>query len=407
MEKYILIEGHGQYGALGLHLRQMAQALEAAGKEVILIDGQKPNSLEMFMRILQDPITAVISSQMAVPYAGERNLVELRKCGYVTLIVDHPGHHRDKICKIPKNSILYCLDQTHIEYIQEFYPRDRFRHVGLMPPGGNTFDSVPQIESFEEFHTNRDIPILFTGTLSKPEKPVWHVAGDNEQDIWNRAFEKARNADAITAREAIEKAIDETPHEIRKFVPKENFLRQAHVVSTWLHFNRRWNSLLQLGDANLPIHAYGNGWEKHLHLLPSFHYGGKGSFQKTLHLLKRTKIVLNSNTNFLQGAHERVFAAMLAGAAVVSDESTYYRKHFEENKNIALYKWSELADLPRVIRSLLDDPKALYELAQAGKEKAWKEHTWNNRIEQMLRDIQEYLIPTPSLRPHIATANVA
>jgi glycosyltransferase involved in cell wall biosynthesis len=150
------------------------------------------------------------------------------------------------------------------------------------------------------------------------------------------------------------------------------------------------NALIEvLGAAGAPITLYGVGWEPVVARFPSFTWGGEGSFEETLGLLRRARLVLNTNNGFVDGGHERVFTAMCGGAAVITDHTPYYAETFRLGAEISAFKWARMADAPGQIKALLADEAALAAQARAGAKRALAEHTWTARAELVAQTIRE------------------
>lgn len=93
-----------------------------------------------------------------------------------------------------------------------------------------------------------------------------------------------------------------------------------------------------------------------------------------------SKIVLNTMTWFKAGAHDRIFNGMLAGAAVVTDDSTYLRRTFTDGKELVMFSLKELQTLPERVFDLFGH------FPHAGDRRLWisrckRGHTWKNRAE--------------------------
>src|SRR5690606_3562091 len=108
---------------------------------------------------------------------------------------------------------------------------------------------------------------------------------------------------------------------------------------------------------------------------------------ETLYHLRHTRISLNTNTNFVAGGHERVFAAQRAGAAVCTDTSRYYEDRYRDGGDIILYRWTRLSELPELIAGYLADPPRLARLALAGRATADRDHAWEQRADTLLGQI--------------------
>ena len=100
-----------------------------------------------------------------------------------------------------------------------------------------------------------------------------------------------------------------------------------------------------------------------------------------LPLMNDSKIVLNTMTWFKAGAHDRIFNGMLAGAAVVTDDSTYLRRTFTEGKELVMFSLKELQTLPERVFDLFGHSSHMQELADCGYRAAKEGHTWKNRAE--------------------------
>mgnify|MGYP007070113076 CR=1 FL=1 len=71
--------------------------------------------------------------------------------------------------------------------------------------------------------------------------------------------------------------------------------------------------------------------------------------------MQRAKIVLNTQTWFKDGSHDRIYNGMLANAAVISDESVFLRDTFKNHKEIELFALRDIMNLPDITYGLLKD----------------------------------------------------
>lgn len=102
-----------------------------------------------------------------------------------------------------------------------------------------------------------------------------------------------------------------------------------------------------LVENGIRVTAYGTGWDQcEWSDNPYLVYGGKVLAPEILPLMNDSKIVLNTMTWFKAGAHDRIFNGMLAGAAVVTDDSTYLRREFTDGKELVMFSRNEIRTLP-------------------------------------------------------------
>jgi hypothetical protein len=100
--------------------------------------------------------------------------------------------------------------------------------------------------------------------------------------------------------------------------------------------------------------------------------------------MRQSRVVLNTNGNFGAGSHERPFSASLAGAATFSDYSRYYGQVFEDEKNIALFRWKDLDGGMAQLKALAADPERAFDYARSAKALTLSGHTWDSRIDLVL-----------------------
>ena len=79
---------------------------------------------------------------------------------------------------------------------------------------------------------------------------------------------------------------------------------------------------------------------------------------------------------------------MLAGAVLVTDDTTYLRGRYE-NSDMLIYQLDRLEQLPEQIKTLLQDEEQRLQMAERGRAKTAKEHTWDKRAAQFLQILRE------------------
>ena len=103
--------------------------------------------------------------------------------------------------------------------------------------------------------------------------------------------------------------------------------------------------------------------------------------------VRNAKISLNVMPWFQDGAHDRVFTAMLQGTAALTDASRYLREEFADGEEIVFYPLTRLSELTDQTKRLLSDQDRLSRIAQRGYEKAKIRHTWAARVRETLSHI--------------------
>ena len=172
--------------------------------------------------------------------------------------------------------------------------------------------------------------------------------------------------------------------QLADYISRFRFL-DAYAVSFF-----REQAVRILVENGIRVVVYGEGWERtdwadNSNLI----LGGKVLAPEVLPLMYQSKIVLNTMTWFKDGSHDRVFNGMLSGAVVVSDASVYMQEQFENHKELELFELETIQELPFIVEDLLQDLPRAQQIADAGRKKAMKEHTWEQRAQKITRTFGE------------------
>lgn len=386
--RIVLFKGQSQYGSLRLHIDQLATAFTALGHEAIIVDLAADDGVARLNAALARPVQFFYAlNSMGVDLrSGDGSLYDRADALFITLHVDHPVHLWERLeTKMDRRFIVSFLDATHVKLVRDAFPPDHFAALSLMPPGANT--SIPPVmpvedDLFRDWTARRDIPLLFTGTYRGTPDRRWRQAERNfVTTLFDDAADLALSHDTLAMEEAIDQVVAARDVSLAP-ASRTQLIRRSREVYQYVEAYRRHRLLETLNAAGVPLVVYGKGWENGP--FPAFDWRGEGSFEETLGLLRRTRLVLNSNNNFVAGGHERVFAAQVNGAAVVSDTSRYYDRHYADGRDMLFYRWSALADLPARIEAALADPDGLADVARAGFRQAATHHTWEVRARHIL-----------------------
>lgn len=392
MLRIILFKGQSQYGSLRLHIDQLAAALTTLGHEAVVIDLVLPTAFAQLQAALARPVHFVYAfNSMGVDLAADgRSLYDQLDCLFLTLHVDHPIHLWERLqTPLGRRYVVSFLDRSHVDLARRAFPADHFGALSFMPPGANT--AVPPVapdagrlfpSAGPSWAEQRDIPLLFTGTYrGAPQRP-WHAADRNfVTTLFDDAADLTLSQDTLSVEDAFDTVLNSRGVDLAP-AGRTALITRAREVYQYVEAERRQRLLHSLDAAGVRVVVYGKGWEGRP--FPAFDWRGEGSFEETLTLLRRTRLVLNSNNNFVAGGHERVFAAQINGAAVLSDTSRFYQDAFQDGHDILLYRWTALDGVPGIIRDALNAPDRLAGIARNGFEKTARDHSWEARARHIV-----------------------
>lgn len=147
----------------------------------------------------------------------------------------------------------------------------------------------------------------------------------------------------------------------------------------------RGETVRTLVDNGVRVHVFGKGWEnlKVKHPENLILNGRQLDSAECVKIIRNTKIALNTMPWFKDGAHDRIFTAMLNKAVSLTDGSIYLKERFCDGKDLAFYELEHLDALPEQVLSMLGHPKKMKEIIEYSYERALKEDTWANRAEHL------------------------
>lgn len=169
---------------------------------------------------------------------------------------------------------------------------------------------------------------------------------------------------------------------------KRRMLPYLPLMQRYIKQYRRLKAVEFLVRAGITPDVFGDGWEG-VPFADGLRLHGPVPYEEMLAIMGKAKVVYQDNAEFANGAHDRVFTAMLNGAVVVSEESTYLAEAFENGKDIVLFDWKTGAG--RVAESvpvLIADETLRLSFALRAYGKAKAHHTWRNRAARIAEAVE-------------------
>ena len=397
---------------LGYFSEQIALELERNGYETCFIDYERMyESMDEMLHFLEREETALVTFNF-IGLRGEsvfqtesgRSIWQEENLPILNILVDHPLYYHSCLKEAGERMRVFCVDREHVGYVRRFYPGVK---VEFLPLAGNEL-FVSQKDGEHGIHRTHceDVPepvlygqrtfdLVFAANYVSMEMLEEKVkALDDDYRIFYRRITEDLIADPAQSVDAV------MERHIRNelgAVPEEQ-LCAAMSGMIWIDlFIRsyfREKVVQTLADAGIIVRVFGADWEK-IHCKKPQNVrtsGGKVNSAACVQAMRDARIALNVMPWFKDGAHDRVFTAMLQGTAGLTDDSRYLREECRDGENICFYSLRALEQLPDRVVSLLEDPVRMAELAERGYRMAEKRHRWKNRaglLMQALRDIDK------------------
>ena len=164
------------------------------------------------------------------------------------------------------------------------------------------------------------------------------------------------------------------------------------VIYCVMHYyrNRVLRCILQSG---IKLDVFGDSWMNcPLISYPNLICHPNVTVEESLDIWKKSKLSLNIMSWHKGGFTERMANIMLAGAVLVTDDTTYLMGKYTD-EDLLTFSLEEREKLSDKIKYLLDYEEYRKKIAQNGKQKTLLQHTWDKRAQQFL-DILDKRIRT-------------
>ncbi len=389
-KRYIFFKG--LIDTLDLYTDEYVNICSKEGAECLVIDaGIIDRELIKLKAFLIKDVTAVISMNnigMYLEFEDGLNIWDQYQIPFYNILMDHPFHYKAALDRAPEQMILLCMDRNHVEYVKRFFPN--IKRVAFFPHAGIELQKKDAAYAGESCYVpieERKIDVLYAGGLSRyaAEGLIPDLGSIREFDAFElvkNALEKLINNPELTTEHVIEQCLQEINFKINDKKLGETIAELRFLDALAVSFYRE-QAVRILAENGVTVTVFGVGWDRCEWESPNVVYAGVTSPAQILELMNQSKIVLNTMTWFKQGAHDRIFNGMLAGAAVVSDRSEYVEEIFTKQKQLQLFSLDGIKELPEIVQSLLQHPRVAQDMADCGYEETRRRHMWINRLQDI------------------------
>lgn len=373
------------YNVMNIMLEQLAEALREKGIPVICYDEQREDVTGL-ARYVGQRFRAVVGMQtylMSV-YLKETGRFLHDEIGgpKFNILLDHPFWLKDQLLHLPEDYYVLVHDENYRIFIEKYYPKVRGSY--LFPPAGI-------LQQKEICFENRNYGISFIGTYGDYRKKceVIRRCGRDRRFLANRFLLCMRKEPELTAEAALKKALAFYKITLSKEQFLECLYQMGEVVQCVMYYYRE-KVVETLINAGIHVDVWGASWQKsELAAHRNLTVHGDADWQEGLAVLRDSKISLNVMAWHKGGFTERIANSMLAGAAVLTDTTTYNGEGFRAGEHCIMFSLKQLEKLPETAEGLLKEDAWRKQVAKQGFEYAKTYHTWKNRAEKLLEVIEE------------------
>lgn len=401
MHKIVLIKNAVE--TLGYFSEQMAERFGTLSAAVYFVDYDRLfDTVEGLFGFAEPGNTTLVtfnfiglSGEEVFFDAGGRRVWERLGVRIFNILVDHPMYFHSKLMREQENMRLFCVDRGHAAYARRFYPRCGAR---FLPLAGNVLraaDSGGETAVGTPFES-RTAGVVFTANYVPLAafRERMRAQGEEYELFYRRIVEDLLEDPAQSADDVFERHITEEFGRL----PEEELcgaMAGCAFLDMYARSFLRGELVRKLAERGVSIAVYGADWDR---LADGMFSVGKreniiwnGKMINSAACAKavgNARFSLNVLPWFRDGAHDRIFTAMLQKTLVLTDESHFLREEFTDGRELIFYDYGDAAALAERIRELDADRDRAGRIAKRGFEAAKWRHTWAKRAETLFLEME-------------------
>lgn len=384
--RILYVIGKSQYDSTAMFMDQMAERMEACGWKVTVLDGRKKDSYaEQRKTVLQDDYDVVLTiNGMLLEENSDlgNRLLQNENILYCTYLMDHPVIHYGRLKNQYPNIFVLSPDRNHVAFM-DHYMKNIYAEAFLPHGGCKSGKCVP--------YERRKYDVTFMGSYSVPEEVLKRFNDFPAQmaDLMRDTAGRMIDDTTMTMEEALGQCLNSCGVKVNE----EEFaqiLSEFREVDRYVRSYFRDKVIRTLVENGIVVDVFGDGWdqfvtqrEECLRVHPSV------SYEESLEFVGDSRISLNVMPWFKDGAHDRIFSAMMCGAVCLTDSSQYLSEQFREQENIYFYSLKGLKYLPAKARKILQNTDQSAGIAKNGQLLALQKHTWAARADEVMEYLQQ------------------
>jgi spore maturation protein CgeB len=374
-----------QYQVLHHFTKNLADALSRTGVKCRILEAQKDQPKEFIDQILQDPPECTLSFNGLLPDSEGRFFCDLIHIPHVACLVDAPQDFA--ILTQSPLSIITAVDSFSCDFFQGL----AFKNVLFMPPAVDK-DLIKAPSKNDE--RNYDVLLLASFIDFEEIRSIWKKKyGPSMVKMLEETAEVILSERAMPIVQALAHGLDKYVKTPNSIDPKQiDFLELLDQLEDFINGKDRLNLVKAIKDAKVHIFGVGsNRWKQLLGKSPNVITHEPVSYEQGLNLMRNSKIVLNSCPSIKGGAHERIFAGIACGAAVLTNENIFMDENFKHGKDILFFQHGKWEEVNNLINDYLADEDKRLALVEKGQETVKNDHTWDHRAAVLVNELAPIL----------------
>lgn len=342
---------------------------------------------DFFLKILEmdseiDENTHVITfnnTGVNLPIGNGENYWEIKNVKLHNIQVDTPIFYKSTLDLNLNCMQIVSIDGYHDQFIKRYYPT--YRKSIFVPHGGARDERY--IKRYEE----REIEVLYLGGKQEAEKQPFEIPmlADKGKALREVAMQLMTEDLSLPVETVMEAYFQTMAPELTEQMQLICIYAVYRDVVRTIRAMYQEKIIGMLAQAGIPVTIYsGGGWHK-----MGEAYQGIVTVKERVHpakcleLIGNSKICLNIQPWFKNGAHERVYNAMLNEAVCVTDTSEYLTRHYTHGRDIIFYELNRLDKFVEDVKYVLASPEYAKTIIDNQRQRA-ADQTWADRLEEII-----------------------
>ncbi len=301
---------------------------------------------------------------------------------HISILLDEPFN---PVCNGPRHAakrhLLTYLDRSDKEYFSLMnLAQDKYK---MFMPLGGTSSGLPLEELLERKRKSAYNVVFSAGKFSLYKQwPEWAEFG--AAPAMARVLDDVLfllQQEALSVMDAAQKVL--VARGMEEKIYASTIASFFPLILCYTKAWRRRKLLDELLAAGIELDLFGGDWETG-DFSGKVRIHGQVPYAEMLQVFTEAKVVVNDEACFNNGAHDRVFTAMLNGAVVLSEYSSYLAEEFCDGQDLFLFDWQNIEDKLQIIPRLLQDEAYREDIACHAYAKVAGRHTWQQRAERLL-----------------------
>ncbi len=302
---------------------------------------------------------------------------------HVSIMLDEPFNHCVSGYDLPcRNHVVTYLDRSDLKALDILYPDKKMKKL-FMPLGGTLNEYNSEHMSEPKVY---DVVVSAENWTQGTSIPRWHQEGSTKSGaaILDDVAEILMNY-PISLLPAFQEVLYSRGMYDKEYLEALTpfFWPVLQFIKPW----RRHQMVRCLVEAGFKVHIFGGGWQG-VSFYDALIDHGAVPYRQMLDVISKTKVLVQDEAMFNDGAHDRVFSGMLNGAVVVSEYSSYLEELFEDQHDLFMFDWQHTKEQMGIIHQLLGNENYRADIARNAYKKVIKSQTWENRAERIIEAVE-------------------